>query len=187
MNEAIRTEQYKGYKISFYQDEDSESPREWDNLGKMICFHRKYILGDKHNMRVEELEAMMQRKDIVSLPLYLIDHSGISINTVRFSDCDSQKWDWGQVGHIYVDLDTIRKEYNVKHVTKNKRDLVLKVLQGEVENYDKYLRREVYGYIITDSKGEQTDSCWGFYDEFENTLKECQQIIDKEKDNGKEN
>lgn len=29
-------------------DPDPEDPRCWSNLGTMICFHRRYILGDKH-------------------------------------------------------------------------------------------------------------------------------------------
>ncbi len=33
------------YKIE--QDQDPESPREYDNLGKMCCWHRRYSLGDE--------------------------------------------------------------------------------------------------------------------------------------------
>lgn len=35
--------------IRMEQDEDAESPREWDNIGKMICWHSRYNLGDKHS------------------------------------------------------------------------------------------------------------------------------------------
>ena len=31
--------EYKGYTIKVKLDEDNESPREWDNLGTMTCFH----------------------------------------------------------------------------------------------------------------------------------------------------
>ena len=30
------------------QDTDCEGPREWDNLGTMVCFHTRYNLGDEH-------------------------------------------------------------------------------------------------------------------------------------------
>ena len=30
------------YLIKIEQDENAESPREWDNLGKMVCF--RYLL-----------------------------------------------------------------------------------------------------------------------------------------------
>lgn len=35
--------------LKIYHDCDAESPREWDNLGTMVCFHRRYDLGDKHH------------------------------------------------------------------------------------------------------------------------------------------
>jgi len=37
----------KGNKVlTIEQDEYSESPREWDNLGIMVCKHKNYNLGD---------------------------------------------------------------------------------------------------------------------------------------------
>lgn len=38
---------YRGYKIKVHQDEDPESPREWDNVGTMVCWHNRYKLGDE--------------------------------------------------------------------------------------------------------------------------------------------
>lgn len=37
------------HKLIVRYDEDAESPREWDNLGKMVCFHGRYDLGDEHD------------------------------------------------------------------------------------------------------------------------------------------
>jgi hypothetical protein len=33
MDTILNTIEYKGYKINIHLDTDSESPREWDNLG----------------------------------------------------------------------------------------------------------------------------------------------------------
>ncbi len=38
------------YELEILQDESPESPREWENLGTMICFHRRYNLGDKNDI-----------------------------------------------------------------------------------------------------------------------------------------
>lgn len=38
-----------GYTVRIRHDDDPESPREWDNLGTMVCHHRRYDLGDKHS------------------------------------------------------------------------------------------------------------------------------------------
>lgn len=37
--------------VLIQRDEYPESPREWDNLGMMVCFHRDYKLGDPHNYK----------------------------------------------------------------------------------------------------------------------------------------
>ena len=38
------------YTVKVMREEYAESPRTaWDNAGKMVCFHRRYSLGDVHN------------------------------------------------------------------------------------------------------------------------------------------
>lgn len=160
--EAIQTEEYKEYTISIYSDDDGENPRDWNNLGKMVCFYNRYNLGDKHKLSVEELQKIVARKDVIAIPLFLYDHSGISMSTGRgypFND----PWDSGQVGYIYVDYDTIRKEYNIKHITKAWRAKVEKYLDQEVETYNQYLTGDVYGYVVENDRGENIESCWGIF------------------------
>lgn len=36
-----------GYRLTVEFDEDVESPRRWDNLGHMVCWHQRYVLGDE--------------------------------------------------------------------------------------------------------------------------------------------
>ena len=162
--DAIHTETYKGKTIKIYADELAESPREWDCLGLMSCFHRRYSLGDKHSMTVEEVQAVIQREDVISLPLYLYDHSGITMNTTGFS-CP---WDSGQVGFIYVTKDKVRKEYGKKAVSAKLKAKVLEYLRGEVKTYDDFIRGNVYGYVIEGRDGKHVDSCWGFFGDYDN-------------------
>lgn len=160
---------YKGYEILINVDENPENPRtEWDNLGTMVCFHKRYSLGDKTNFSndLDGFKSFLKREDenIISLPLYLYDHSGITMNTTGFRHCDGAGWDWGQVGVIYVTKAHIRKEYGWKYITKARAQKILDILRNEVQTYDDYLTGEVYGYSIKDSinKKEET-SCWGYY------------------------
>jgi hypothetical protein len=63
-----------------------------------------------------------------------------------------------------MSLEDIRKEYNVKRVSKKMRAKIEKYLTGEVETYDQYLTGEVYGFTIEKGEDEEhVDSCWGFY------------------------
>ncbi len=45
--DALETMDYKGTTIEIHRDEFGYSPREDDNLGTMVCFHRRYVLGDE--------------------------------------------------------------------------------------------------------------------------------------------
>ncbi len=174
--ETILTEEYKTYTIKVVVDEDAENPRtEWDNFGHMICFHNRYNLGDKHNFDIEEFKEFIEKNDkLLSLPLYLYDHSGITMNTSPFS-C---QWDSGQIGYIYVTYEDIKKEFSCKKITKKIRDKVIDILKSEVETYDKYLTGEVYGYQIIDNAGDVVDSCYGYYVKPIELIKECKETID---------
>lgn len=177
--EPADTREYKGYKILIYQDDNPGNPRDWDNLGKMVCFHRNYKLGDKHDLSVDDLKETVKRKDVIALPLYLLDHSGLWMRTVRFLE-DPQGWDTSAVGYIFVDFATIRKEYSVKRISRKLRRKVEDVLEQEVQTYSQYLSGEVYGYSARNARGEVVDSCWGFYgDEGEKDMvQEAQTAID---------
>jgi len=168
--------EYKSYTIKIEQDNSAESPREWDNLGTMVCFHRRYSLGDKHNFETpKEVQEHIKKTDAIWLPLYLYDHSGITMNTTGFS-CP---WDSGQVGVIFIEKEKIYKEYNVKRITQKLIDRVKKVLIGEVKTFDQFLIGDVHGYVVEDSTGNHVNSCWGYYGE-EECLKEAKSIVDCE-------
>lgn len=159
------------------RDTDPENPRDpyyQENLGSMVCWHKRYNLGDKHTfddpidfaqdlalkntswsellqyikdghtkdlrlvpegegyqlqsrsmfdnnkwadmdglkitdvlkeMYTPELIGLCEDK-VAILPLYLYDHSGLTMSTSDFGD----RWDSGCVGFIYMDKDTAMKE-----------------------------------------------------------------------------
>lgn len=230
------------HRLRIEQDHEPESPRDWDNLGIMVCWHRNYKLGDEQPSQDPEefrislacqlddtLEARLERKDawwddryptgcygterwkewhremnqdiqeaidavlakhIIELPLYLYDHSGITMSTTGFS-CH---WDSGQVGFIYAEKSKIRQEYGWKRLTQARVERIEKLLNGEVETYDQYLTNDVYAFIHEkaplpedwaelammenkqaleilnkhldledDLEWDHVDSCWSFY------------------------
>ena len=158
----------KKFELEVVQDTNPHNPREDDNLGTMVCFHKRYELGDKTDYRTEDYDSWDELKDKLSedfkggviLPLYLYDHSGITISTSSF-DC---RWDSGCVGFICVSKDKIREE----GIDETK---VEQYLIDEVKTYDQYLTGDVWGYnvyeITTCDKGhehkELVESCYGYY------------------------
>ncbi len=180
MEEAI---QYKGYNINISIDEWPADPREWDNIGTMLCWHPDYELGD---IRLKNEESLFQQmadesccfdndgfysedygkimkcmKDkCIILPLYLYDHSGITMKTNPFN-C---RWDSGAVGFIFVRKSSIKKEYGWKRLNVKRIRKIKDILISEVSTYDNYISGSVYGYTIEDgTTGELIGSCCGFY------------------------
>lgn len=179
---------YKEYEIKLYQDEDPISPRENDNLGTMLCKHRNYNLGDEKEskeMDVDDIKRFVLREDVISIPLYLLDHSGLWMRTGSF-DCDPGGWDTSMVGYITVTHEKVKKEYKKKRISKALKKMALKVMEQEVQTYSDFLEGNIVGYII-EKDGKQFDSCWGFYpehnlmrgrSEYAYMIAECQSLID---------
>jgi hypothetical protein len=192
MEKEVEHMEYKNYTIKLIQDENPMNPREdYDHFAHMICFHRDYGLGDKdwksknrnssHQdlMTPEELKEIVSRKDVIALPLYILDHSGLWMRTGRFAE-DSGGWDTSMVGYIYVTYEEIHKNMarpkphkkdaphpypiaSIKHVTKTDRDHAIRLMEAEVQEYSDYLSGDVCGYVVEDEEGEVIDSCWGFF------------------------
>jgi hypothetical protein len=179
------------YKITVDYDDFAENPREWDNLGKMVCFHKRYSLGDKTNFKsndynsFDELKKDIIRREKISviLPLYMYDHSGITISTSPFS-CP---WDSGQIGFTYITKEDAKKEFGCKIITPKIKEKLIKILNNEIETYDQFVRGEIYSYIIEkiskcDLDHEHLEivySCGGFFDEDE-CLKEAEGFVEYE-------
>lgn len=132
---------------------------------------------------------LLERAGFEFLPVFVIEHSMISISTHSYGD----PWDSGCAGYIYTSKDEIIKtegkfenvKGNYEKVTKNNwRKAAVKWMAEEVAVYDMYLQNECYGYEIEEldmddqsayeSKimpitpedftwNETTDSCWGFF------------------------
>ena len=144
------------YTLNLIHDQYPSNPREeFDQLGTMACFHSRYKLGDKHNLSLEEAQEIEQSADYIALPLYLYDHSGITISTKPFS-C---RFDSGKVGIIFVSTKKLADE----GLATTPFESILNYLRLEVQEYDDYLTGNCWGYSITDNQGNTVDSCSGFY------------------------
>lgn len=172
----IIEETIDGYKVKYIAiDNEPESPRICDNFCTMVCFHKKYVLGDEgHGYKTEkfysweDLKTSIEKNEdvVIILPLYLYDHSGITIRTLPFED----KWDSGQVGYIFVSKAKIREEFSItdEEITEDILDKAKKILEGEVQIYDNYLNGNVYRLVREnfdkDKQQVDYDIVGGFYD-----------------------
>ena len=93
------------------------------------------------------------------LPVYMYDHSGITINTIPFS-C---KFDSGKVGYIVL-LKKHLKDYSKTLPKKalEKSEKACKILKDYITCIDDYITGNCYGFHVENSDGEIIDSCYGF-------------------------
>ena len=170
-------------------DENPFDPREEDDglIDHMMCWHRRYSLGDKHSfeypydclMDLAEKLGLKFRSDdpsytqvekklepyIQMLPLWLYDHSGITMSCGLRVWPYNDQWDSGQVGFIYMLKDDVM---TLPGVHKNNwRQKANEYMKASVKTYDQYITGDVIGFIAyeKDDNDEwvETDSCWGFF------------------------
>lgn len=147
-----------GYTLKIIPDENPLNPRtDCDHLGIMLCWHRRYSLGDNHPYDTPQdfAESAAAKDMFVCLPVYLLDHSGLYVSVNDFND----SWDSGQLGFIYCTKQDAQKWFNNTDVTE---DEIKKELTAEVEEYNDYLNGAWYGFLIEGLDGEVEDSCGGF-------------------------
>ena len=179
----------------------------YDMLGKMVCSHSRYNLGhvqvedgmdgwydhlaSEHDLVYRndwypeehgkvEYEDYVQKwveANLIILPLYLYDHSGITMNTKGFH-C---QWDSGQVGFVYVSKQKAKEEWKWNKLSKKRVEKIRDILRSEVQTYDHYLTGSVYGYSIEGDHSE--DSCWGYYGSSYDENSDWEYMIQCAKDN----
>jgi hypothetical protein len=163
-------------KIRIVADQSPESPREWSNLGVMVCDHRRYNLGDRKPTERERdalrrggwalLSRYLRRHGGMIgelIKIGLIDHSGVTVYAGGGAhQCDPGGWDSGTVGWIYATRETVA-------ACGTPPELIEQGLKDEIAVYAQYLEGDVYGFVIERGRGklgiggEILDSCWGFY------------------------
>jgi hypothetical protein len=178
-------------RVEYEESYDFANPRDWTNLGVMVCSHLRYNLGDVQapspddyfgvygygsirNWLIAEHDAIAE----TIMPLYLMDHSGLSMSTDAsgFRAFDSAGWDWGIVGFTFATPATIAETgCSGEHWPPER---IREGLAQEVETYDHYLRGDVFAYVITDAEGNVLDSCGGFLGDPDYALSEARESVE---------
>lgn len=144
------------YGVEIIQENDSESPREYDNVGYFLVKPgNKYIKDEAREIfpELEDFEFSTIQEDSEKLaklgfsffPVSIFDHSGVSILPGEYSG-----WDCGVIGF---------------YVSKNKEEF-LNCAENEIKVLNAYWQGDTFGVRIIDkegeNKGEIVDECWGY-------------------------
>ena len=148
------------YRLGDEQPGPDVSPNEW-----LVAMARKlttYVDCKANQKRIAALaelnagEAMaLLEKQMVILPVYLYDHSGLAVSTER-TGCFADQWDSMQIGFIYVMNGKARQEWSGAGWHKKAEAY----LRSELATYNDFLTGNVYQY-----RSEDPDDigCGGYY------------------------
>ena len=182
---SIEDYEYRGHTITIGQDCDNESPRDWGHGSTILYGHNHYTIGE---VSISEWEGefydrydrepaswkdwamfVREHRDAICIkPVYMYDHSGITISTGPFS-CP---WDSGQVGIIYTTQAIIDKNWAHCKTQPTMEDID-RGLESEIDVYDQYLRGEIYYYSIDGDLCN--DSLGGMYGDIDDYVKKTAQ------------
>ena len=132
----------------------------------ILCAHRRYRLGDE---QFDDRDAIEARKEEIEAgggvlrPLYLYDHSGITVSTRAFS-C---RWDSGQIGWVGMEAEKLA----ARGLEPDDEAAISAIVEGEIAPWDAYLRGDVYAFSRTRvsqcDHGHEHETelggCGGFY------------------------
>lgn len=142
------------------QDDCPESPREWDNISTWYHWCSNLKIGNATEISCMGDRAEFEQylsdegvEDVVAIfPLYMMNHGRLSVSMSPFG-C---RWDSGQFGWAVITKDDL-SAYGKTHPDPKV------IVQAEVEEYDMYLRGDVYQFTVY-RNGEVLHSCGSIYD-----------------------
>ena len=160
-------------KLEIMIDESCESPREWDNLTVIVTIkNNHHDIGDIQVNSSEELRELLEdKKAKFAMPLYIYEHSGMSLKC--FEDKIpkypyNDQWDAGCIGMVY----TTEKLLKDNGLDKYPKDKVMDQMKTEIETYSQRCNGECYGFRLSEwskcdkcnqLEDKEIDSCFGYY------------------------
>jgi hypothetical protein len=159
-------------KLEIMIDEACESPREWDNLTVIVTIKNNHnTIGDFQVNDSEELREMLEvKKALFSMPLYIYEHSGMSLKCFEASVGYpyNDQWDAGCIGMVFT-TEELLKETGLTTMPKKE---VQERMKAEIETYSQWCNGECYGFRLSEwskcdkcnqLEDKEIDSCFGYY------------------------
>lgn len=149
--------------LSYWATPSSSSERDWtyDPVDKDPRWLADAI---RENLSIPQCQSLLYPY-LVSLPLWVYEHGGITMSCGDRSYPYNDRWDSSCAGWIVMSKDSVMD--NLAATEENWRTKAIECMRGEVELYDHWLTGNVYGYTLMEETAPdewtEVDSCWGFY------------------------
>ena len=153
------------YTFKLIKDFSPMNPCEdGDLLSKFLVFHPREDFGNcKDYATPDDFRNFLGQYpgEVFVWPLYMYDHSGITISLSPFS-CT---FDSSQVGWVWVPMKDAKNEGHGNIPLEELKAKIYRVVESEVKMMDAFVSRECYGFELFDENEESVDSRFGYYGE----------------------
>ena len=153
MNNILETLNIKGFDVHILISHDAENPLDCGSA-TLVTAHRRYTFGgDRLPFDANSIEEAfdwhldskgLTRRDVIWLPVYLYDHSGLALSDTPFGD----RWDSGQLGYIYETRSNIRAEYRVQRISPKREQAIIERLRHTLQLLEYWVNGDVYAWEI---------------------------------------
>lgn len=177
--------EYKGFIINVWPDDMNESPESWGDSGLFLTgYHSDFWVkgiekiskelaqdiarGGKYddNSINENAAEYIKEYHIFGLEAYI--HSGVALALSQEGNFPDRRWDVSQLGLVFAS----KAEFK----TRDKAEEAARTL---IKTWNEYLSGNVWGFTIKDAAGNEHDSCWSYYGDYEKSMiPECKTVID---------
>lgn len=158
------------YALIVRIDPFPNDPREDDGfLSIIVSEHRRYDFNwfgeeditekfkkDYENTETKEEYEELKEEYIGLRPLYMLDHSGITLSTSPFND----RWDSGQVGFVFTTEKYIHNRFGSEFNYKENMDIISNMINEEIEIFDQYIQGNVYEMFLIDIRTGEYLNSW---------------------------
>lgn len=168
----IETFKHNGFTIGIEYDEDTETPRQPDEIGcQLVMSHKRYDWPNDAGINFDDFdgwaaiaeELSTNHGALVVANVYAYEHSGVAFKTGERTGQFADQWDSGVAGLAYVTAEDWKRT-QIAAWSGSAEDIAQarKLIAGDVQLYGQWANGECYGYRITDEYGDEVAASWGF-------------------------
>ena len=142
-----------------YPDEHPLRDWEWNGTITLTAPFKGYGSDNEHDLNDEKFLKYLRAVRIfggVVIPVYYLEHSGLSFKAGRFND----PWDSGWAGCAWMTPGQIRENYG------GDKKAAIAHLEAMIRLMDARAQNECYGFRAYGSDGEELDACYGFWNTY---------------------
>lgn len=144
MDNGALLDKLRQHKAKGFEELMEENGAGWDDLEDVLDLFHSSVEDGQIGLAMDVLEDRA-----AWLPMYLYEHSGMTVSCGERKYPYNDRWDSSAIGWIVMSKETAMKELGADD--SNWREKAETCMRAEVESYDNYLIGDVWFYTLYES------------------------------------